>query len=140
MSLSEKLVELVKQVRPSWNEEVIRKCIREAFDEDHPPPHIIHAMMKATTDPVCETPRGFFMPRYWPAESPQAHVKPARCTIHPSEYEHNCGGCKYEHLDPVDPPPREPGTPMPESVRAQLRRRKRDHSEATRNPESPEIP
>lgn len=122
MSLSEQLVTLTKHVRPEWNDTTIRKVIKEAFDQGHPPPDIIHAMMHAATDPSCNTPRGFFMPKHWPSSSPQAHTKPIECSVHPTFPAHDCGPCKFEHLDPSDTTDqhRPRGTPMPPAIKAQI--------------------
>ena len=141
MSLSLNLVELVKVIRPDWNPEVIMACLAEAATS-HPPPHIIHAMMHAATDPECRTPRGFFMPKHWPTDSRQAR-NPPDCPLHIGQLEHNCSPCRAEQIavpDGYTPPRRPNGAPMPDHVREQLRRRKRDHSKATGDLEPPEIP
>ena len=128
MSLSEKLVQLVKQVRPSWNEQVIWACLKEAHEQSHPPPEIIHAMMHAATSPECRTPRGFFMPQHWPTDSKQAHTTPPDCPKHIGKLAHNCGECRAVELAPPDdyePPPLPNGAPMPDEVRTQINKTRR---------------
>lgn len=139
--LSLATVIVVRSLRPDWDHAGIESAIQEALDQGNPPPDIVRALTAAALTPKVRTPRGFLYARdLWATHTPAFNTKTPECEVHPTFPAHDCGPCKYEHLNPSDTTDqhRPRGTPMPPEIKAQINANRKRRQTPTQQFPAPE--
>ena len=93
------LAYLLHEVRDDWAAGSMKSMFLEA-DVPSLPALILAATTKAL-EPSCKTPAPILLGGpHWPEQARADLPPPEHCKKHPSYYAHNCGGCRFEHLEP----------------------------------------
>lgn len=94
------LAYLLNQIRPEWPVPSLLSLLEKNRDVPSLGALMVAAATKAL-EPTCRTPAPIWSPGpHWPQQTSAGLPPPALCPKHPPYYAHNCGGCRFEHLEP----------------------------------------